>query len=264
MSKKTRKYYELNTEKNELTIYLYDDIMASDLFWGIDGSSKEIRELLNDNYSQVNVRINSYGGDVFEGIAIYNLLKSYPAPVNIYIDSCACSIASVIAMAGDKVYMPENTFMMIHNCWSRAIGNSNELRKAADELDKIMTASIASYMSKVNITEDELKDYLDNETWLTAKECVEIGLADEVIPIDEDNSNYYQSVILANVVAKRTNLKSSQELETNFEVKEINNFELDYDKLAKSICEHFKENSTDNHKKESAFVKAFLNEIKER
>ena len=250
--KQIRKFYEKSEDNKELTIYLYDDISAGDSFWGLDGTSKGIRDLLKDSYETVNVRINSYGGDVFEGIAIFNLLKSYPGKVNVYIDSCACSIASVIAMAGDKIYMPENTFMMIHNCWSYAMGNAEDLRKTAEDLDTIMKGSIASYMSRVNISEERLKELLDQETWLSAKDCVAMGFADELVSLKEDDSNYYQSCILKNVVSK-INRNPIYE-------------KIDLDELADKIVQRMKEEKEDvqqtNIQKENAFIKAFAEKLK--
>ena len=82
--------------------------------------------------------------------------------------------------------MPKNSMMMIHNCWSYACGNSKEFRKLADDLDKIMEASIESYMAKINITKEELKELLDDESWLTAQECFDMGFADELLPISDD------------------------------------------------------------------------------
>ena len=173
--------------ENSVDIYLYGDIYDS--WWDEDSNSAaKLKDKLLEfgNITEINLHINSLGGDVIEGIAMFNLLKQHQATVNVYIDGFACSIASVIAMAGDKVYMPKNAMMMIHNCWTYTEGNAKELRKTADDLDKIMQSSIESYMSKINISEDELRELLDNETWLTAQECFDMGFADELLPISED------------------------------------------------------------------------------
>lgn len=173
--------------ENSVDIYLYGDIYDS--WWDEDSNSAaKLKDKLLEfgNITEINLHINSLGGDVIEGIAMFNLLKQHQATVNVYIDGFACSIASVIAMAGDKVYMPKNAMMMIHNCWTYTEGNAKELRKTADDLDKIMQSSIESYMSKINISEEELRELLDNETWLTAQECFDMGFADELLPISED------------------------------------------------------------------------------
>ena len=172
--------------KNSVNIYLYGDI--ADYWWDDESNSakclKDKLAELND-ITEINLHINSLGGDVIEGIAMFNLLKQHPAKVNVFVDGFACSIASVIAMAGDTVYMPKNAYMMIHNCWTCMQGNSKELRKTADDLDKIMEGSIESYLSKVNISREKLVELLDAESYLTAEECYEMGFADIVMPISE-------------------------------------------------------------------------------
>ena len=114
----------------------------------------------------INVHINSYGGVVSEGLAIYNTLKNHKAKIRTIVDGFACSAASVVFMAGDERIMNDASLLMIHNAWTRVSGNAAELRKQADDLEKITQASIEAYMSRVNITEDELKALLDAETWL--------------------------------------------------------------------------------------------------
>jgi len=105
-------------------------------------SAQHFREELGKypEVKQIHIYINSYGGSVFEGTAIYNQLRRHPAHKTVYVDGFACSIASVIAMAGDEVVMPANTMMMIHNMWMAVIGNAAELRKTADDLDLINAA----------------------------------------------------------------------------------------------------------------------------
>lgn len=217
----------VNQDNNKAELYIYGDIVDY-AFWENDVDANTVRNQLKDlQVSEIDVHINSYGGDVFTGIAIYNMLKNHSAKINVYIDACACSIASVIAMAGDKIYMPKNTLMMIHNCWTIAMGNSKELRKTADDLDIIMNTSIESYMSRVKITREELIELLDNETWLTAEECVEKGFADEVLTLKEED-RISQKAILFNLVQKvKENEKGNQA--------PIQDTSIDYSKLAKEI-----------------------------
>jgi ATP-dependent Clp protease, protease subunit len=127
----------------------------------------------------LNVFINSPGGNVFEGIAINNILKRHPAAKAVYIDGIAASIASVIAMAGDEVIMPKNTMMMIHNPMSIAYGYAEDMRKAADMLDKVKEPIKASYLSRVNIDDKKLSKLMDQETWLTSEEAIAMGFADK-------------------------------------------------------------------------------------
>ena len=130
--------------------------------------------------TQINLYINSYGGSVFEGTAIYNQLRRHPAHKTVYIDGFACSIASVIAMAGDEIVMPRNALMMVHNMWMYVQGNAAELRKAADDLDKINEAGREAYLQKAGdkLTAEMIAQLEDDETWLTAEECIQYGLAD--------------------------------------------------------------------------------------
>lgn len=130
--------------------------------------------------STLNVYINSSGGDVFAGQAIHSMLKRHKATVNVYIDGLAASIASVIAMAGDKVIMPSNAMMMIHKPWTGLWGNSTDFRKMADDLDKIQESIEETYLSRIEMKTDDLRNMLEAETWLTAQECVDHGFADEI------------------------------------------------------------------------------------
>lgn len=130
---------------------------------------------------QLTVRIHSEGGYVTEGLAIYNQLKAYPKPVNIIIDGIAASMASVVAMAGDHVAMPENAFMMIHSPWAGVVGDADDMRKTADTLDSFEKSLISIYSKKTGIDADSLKAMLDHETWITAAHALELGFIDEVI-----------------------------------------------------------------------------------
>lgn len=136
----------------------------------------------------VNLYINSMGGSVKEAIGIYSLLQRCPATVTAYIDGFAVSAASVIAMAADKIIMPRNTCMMIHNAAWLAYGNPAELRKSADNLEVINKSVINSYIMHAGdkLPEDQLVKLLDAETWLTAAQCVQYGLADEFADQDAD------------------------------------------------------------------------------
>lgn len=157
--------------------------------------------------SQINIYINSQGGSVIEGTAIYNQLKRHPAHKTVYVDGFACSIASVIAMAGDEVVMPRNAMMMLHNMWMVVQGNAAELRKAADDLDKMNEAGREAYLQKVGdkLTLEMIAQMEDDETWLTAQECMEYGLADRYAEQDADLSN-------ASEVLKKANLDLEQRI----------------------------------------------------
>ncbi len=184
--------------ENTLDLYLYGDVEGDGWDWWTDEiiesetSANHFREELEKypNAVQINLYINSYGGSVFEGTAIYNQLKRHPAHKTVYVDGFACSIASVIAMAGDEIVMPKNTMMMIHNAWMGAVGNAAELRKAADDLETINAAGRQAYLLKAGgkLDEGTLAAMMDAETWLTAEECIRYGLADRFAEEDADLS----------------------------------------------------------------------------
>lgn len=217
--KKFKPMWEIRqqAENGVLNIYLYGDVEAetcvNDGWWGYleesQNSANHFREVLsqNPNVSQINLYINSYGGSVFEGTAIYNQLRRHAAHKTAYIDGFCCSIASVIAMACDEVVMPRNALMMIHNMWMSATGSAAELRKAADDLDVINAAGRAAYLERAGekLTEEELVVMMDAETWLTAERCMEIGFADRYAENDADMSN-------AETVLQKANLNLTQRI----------------------------------------------------
>lgn len=143
------------------------------------------------NVKQINLYINSAGGYVDQGYGIYANLKRHPAHKTCYIDGFANSIASIIALACDKIIMYSNSVMGIHNMRIACFGNAVELRKTADYLDKMMDGNREIYLQRSNgkITPEKLIELLDNETVLTANECVEYGFCDEIVGTPAPNSN---------------------------------------------------------------------------
>lgn len=188
-----KKYFQLTQNNNEVDIQIYGDITSWE-WYETDVSSytlsKQIEGLECD---VINVYINSYGGEVAEGLAIYNQLKRHKAKVKTICDGFACSAASVIFMAGDERVMSTVSLLMIHNAWTFASGNSKELRKQADDLDVITQASINAYMQEVNITEEELKQMLDDETWIAPQEALEKGFITTIVN-EKDANGVSQSV----------------------------------------------------------------------
>lgn len=196
-------------DENALDLFIYGDVEGDSYDWWTDEvvrsetSANFFREELEkySNVTEINIYINSYGGSVFEGTAIYNQLKRHPAHKTVYVDGFACSIASVIAMAGNTVIMPKNALMMIHNMWMGAVGNAAELRKAADDLDIINAAGRQAYLQKAagNLSEETLTQMMDAETWLTAEQCIQYGLADQFAEQEADMSNAGQVLQKANL-----------------------------------------------------------------
>lgn len=130
--------------------------------------------------SEIRVRINSPGGDVFAAQAIVNLLRTHKAKVVTQIDGLAASAASVIAMAGDEVIMPGNAMMMIHNPWTYAMGDARDLRKTADTLDQVRETIISAYQAKSGMERNAIINLLNAETWMTADQAKSYGLVDTV------------------------------------------------------------------------------------
>ena len=216
--KERKPMWEIRQSANAgtLDIYIYGDVEGDSYDWWTDEviesetSANHFRDELakRPNATQINIYINSYGGSVFEGTAIYNQLRRNPAHKTVYIDGFACSVASVIAMAGDEIVMPRNALMMIHNMWMGAVGNAAELRKAADDLDVINAAGRGAYLAKAGdkLPEEKLIEMMDAETWLTAEDCITYGLADRFADQDADMKN-------AAEVLKNANLSAQQRID---------------------------------------------------
>jgi ATP-dependent protease ClpP protease subunit len=158
-------------------LHIYDEIG----YWGITASDL-VAELSALDVSAIDVHINSPGGEIFDGIAITNALRAHRATVTTYVDSLAASIASVIAMAGDRVVMAPNSQLMIHDGSGLCIGNAAEMREMADLLDRQSDNIAAVYADKAGGDVAAWRALMTAETWYTAEEAVEAGLADEVSP----------------------------------------------------------------------------------
>lgn len=211
-----RRMWELKQRAEDagtLELYIYGDVEGdSQNFWTgevirSETSAKALRDALAQypNAKEIAIYINSAGGSVTEGTAIYNQLKRHSAHKTVYVDGFACSVASVIAMAGDTVIMPRNTMMMIHNMSWGIFGNAAELRKSADDLDAINQAGMAAYLQKAGdkLNAEKLKEMCDAETWLTAAQCMELGLADKFAEKDADMSKAADIVQKANLTLEQ-------------------------------------------------------------
>lgn len=167
-------------------LYIYGDI-ADTKWWDEDVTPIEIKNALDNmgEIAQLDVHINSYGGSVFAGNAIVNLIENYKkkrkCSVYTYIEGLAASMASGISTVGDKVYMANNSLYMVHKPLSFVSGNANDLEKEIEILNKVEDTLVANYMKKFNGTEEELRQMLSDETWLTAEEAQDYGFVDEII-----------------------------------------------------------------------------------
>lgn len=181
----SRQWFRVQAKQgNSAEVFIYDEIGRGFFGGGVAAEDlvKEIKALKLGSDDELKVRINSPGGQFFEGITIHNFLRTLKAKVNVRIDGVAASAASVIAMAGDRVEMPQNAMMFIHNPWMFAAGDARVMRKAADDLDQMAQSSISTYLRKTGdkLERGELVKMLDAETWLSAEESVKHGLADIV------------------------------------------------------------------------------------
>jgi ATP-dependent Clp protease protease subunit len=172
-----KRWYEFRAQaKGAAEIVIYDEIGA----FGIPAKAflDELKAL--GPVAELTLRINSLGGSVFDGVAIYNALKRHQATVTVWIDGIAASIASMIAMAGDQVVMPENAMLVLHDPSGLVAGTAADMRATADALDKMAAAMVAAYRDKSGAGDEEIAALMAAETWLSAEEAVELGLADRV------------------------------------------------------------------------------------
>ena len=171
--------FKNGTDGSNSELFFYGDIVSDSWSaWSDEDQypmnvSQLLKEIGNDD---IDIHINSGGGDVFAGVAICNMLRSANGKKTVYVDGLAASIASVIAMAGDEIIIPSNAFMMIHKAWTFAMGNANDMRSLADTLDKLDSGIIATYMSRAadGVTEDKISELMAAETWLTGAEAAEL------------------------------------------------------------------------------------------
>lgn len=192
-----KKYYSLNLSESDsstLDIFIYGDIYSSYRWYEsyVDrdfGDVLSARELFKDissfdNIKFINVFINSNGGEVAEGLAIYNILKRHDAFVTTFCDGFACSAASIVFLAGDKRVMSNASLLMVHNAWNYGVGNANDFRKFADDLDKITEASINAYLDNSSLDREKVIELLDNESWICADDAFEFGFATDISKYD--------------------------------------------------------------------------------
>lgn len=215
-----KKFYQLlrsedeqNTElviHGDITSYHWDDSET--------GSYDLAQEMANISTPKLTVRINSYGGEVSQGLGIYNLLKSFKGEVVTINDGFACSAASVIFLAGSKRVMPKSSLMMIHNAWTGVYGDSNDLRKAAEMLEKVTLPSVEIYKQCSNLSEQEIKKMLDDETWISADEALTYGFATHVT--EDEPKQSLENHFLYKLVMKNKELEKKVPIESNQEVKD--------------------------------------------
>lgn len=178
MSKEKFWQFKNATDGSELII---DGVIASESWFDDEVTPKEFREELSRHSGNITVRINSPGGDVFAGVAIYNMLAEHSGEVTVKVDGLAASIASLIAMAGDKIVMLPGSMMMIHQPWTFTTGNADDLEEVIESLKKIGESMTPIYATRTGLSEERVNELLKAETWMTANDAVELGFADEAV-----------------------------------------------------------------------------------
>lgn len=180
---RTKGFFNAKKESDTKAVMdIYGEIV-DDKLTDSETSAVSFRDALKEfgDVKEIEITINSSGGSVFSGINIANQIANHPAHITVNVSGVAASIASVIAVAADTVKMESNSMMMIHEVWAPFMGNHSEMRKFADDLEKINTTVFNSYLNKnPDIDHAILKDMMAKETWLTSEECLELGLIDEI------------------------------------------------------------------------------------
>ena len=192
------------TDTDPAVLSIFDDIGA----FGVSAKSF-LNDLASAQGDSVRVEINSPGGDVFAGLAIYNGLRNSGKKVNVRVLGLAASAASLVAMAGDTIEMPENSFMMVHNPWGFAMGGADDMRDTADMLDKLGTSLASTYAKRTGKSAEEITALLDAETWMSAAEAVDAGFATAVISEVPVKAAFDLDRLPANVRAAYASAKAS-------------------------------------------------------
>lgn len=181
-----------NWLKNEATgtnILRLDGAISDTTWWGDEVTPKQFRQELNSCEGDVEVYINSPGGDVFAASQIYTMLMEYKGNVTVKIDGMAASAASVIAMAGTPTAMSPTSSMMIHNPWTITLGDAEEMRSCAESLDEIKASIINAYELKTGLSREKISELMNAETWMNPKKAVELGFADKILFADSSDSD---------------------------------------------------------------------------
>ena len=170
------KWYNIqNKAGNSADIYIFDEIGT----YGVTAQDF-ISEIKGLKDMPINLRINSLGGDVFDGMAMYNVIKRRDAKTTVYIEGIAASIATIIALGADEVVMAENSLFMIHNAWGGASGEAKDMRKTAETLEKITSELTDIYVKKTGLSYDAVAQMMDEETWLNAEEAYKLRFIDTI------------------------------------------------------------------------------------
>lgn len=229
-----------NAKEKTADIWIYQEIGTG---WFDGFSAKQFADEIKKlgKVDILNVFINSPGGNVFDGVAIYNILKRNRAKVIVEIDALAASIASLVAMAGDEIHMAENALMMIHNPWGMVIGDVNDLKKAIEDLDKVKESSLLpAYVSQTGMDEKAIGKLMDDITWMSAAEAKEYGFIDEITDgkqiaahIDREKYKNVFGKIPENIESVKKDIKPQQKKKAEKNSAKLNHWQERLGKRAK-------------------------------
>lgn len=173
-------YYALATEGPTAQVTIFGDITSWPWLESDVSSYNLQRQLQELDVDEIEVHINSYGGEVAEALAITNALLRHPAQVTTFVDGFACSAATIVFMAGTRRVVSSMSNFMVHPAWTQVTGNADELRRQADDLDRITENSVTAYMSRISKTREELLALMKEERFLTPRETLDWGFATEI------------------------------------------------------------------------------------
>lgn len=179
---KDKKFWNwINDETTGERTLRLDGVISEESWWDDDVTPKKFREELNSGDGDISVYINSPGGDVFAASQIYTMLKEYKGKVTVKIDGLAASAASVVAMAGDVTAMSPTSIMMIHNPWTIALGDEEEMKAVAEFLAEVKETILNAYELKTHLSREKVSEMMTDETWLNAKKALEMGFCDKIL-----------------------------------------------------------------------------------
>jgi ATP-dependent protease ClpP protease subunit len=205
--KQLKPFFNASTNGGTLEMMLYN-VIGGGYYDGV--TAEDIKQQMDEAgaYTNIVMRINSPGGDAFEGIAIHNLLRASKKPVETVVDGLAASAASIVAMAGDKITIAHNAMMMIHNASAVCVGNASDMRKEADTLDKVSASIAQTYVDRTGTDLETVQAMMDEETWMSADDCIKNGFATQLSEDPADAGQSARALALARSFKTLRDLKN--------------------------------------------------------
>jgi len=214
-SLKDREWYSMDTSEGQTEVLIYDVIG-----WPFIDANMFARDFNRIESKEITVGINSPGGDVFDGTAIFNTIESHPARIITRIDGVAASMASIVALAGDEIQIAKNAYYMMHNPWSFAMGDYIEFQKEADLLKRIAGTLAQTYSDRTSIKIETVQAMMDDETWIIGEELVDQGFADKVVG-DKKASAVFDLGMYSNAPKDITGQSTKKPIETEREFEQL-------------------------------------------